>query len=60
MMTVIVALVLIAAAAEGWRWAWHRFFGAPLDPEAERERHLNDIKRSWRVSKWIAKHYLRH
>jgi hypothetical protein len=56
---IIVALVLIVAAIEGLRWAWHRYFGAPLDPAAERERHLSDLKLSWRVSKGIAKHYLR-
>jgi hypothetical protein len=56
---VIIGLVLIVAAIEGLRWAWHRYFGAPLDPAAERERHLNDLRRSWQVSKWIAGRYLR-
>ena len=58
-MTLIVVLVLIAVVAQGLRLAWHRYFGYPLDPEAEREKLRQGLERGVRVSKWIAKHYLR-
>jgi hypothetical protein len=56
---IIIGLVLIAVAAQGLRWAYHKFLGAPLDPEAEREKLRQDLARGWRISKKIAKHYLR-
>jgi len=42
------------------RWAWHRFFGAPLDMAAERERLRQDIGRNYRLMRRLAKWYFRH
>jgi hypothetical protein len=41
------------------RWAWHRHFGTPLDPDVERERLRQDIARSYRLGKRITKWYFR-
>jgi hypothetical protein len=56
---ILLGLVLLIVVIYGLRWAWHRFFGTPLDPEAERERLHQDLKRSWRIAKWMTKQYFR-
>lgn len=56
---IIVGLVVFIALAYSLRWAWHRYFGAPLDPEAERERLRQDFKRSYRIAWWMTKQMFR-
>ena len=57
-----VVLGLMALLLVIWllRWAWHRFFGAPLDMAAERERLRQDIGRNYRLMRRLAKWYFRH
>jgi hypothetical protein len=59
MASILIGLVVFMAVAYGLRWAWHRFFGAPLDPAAERERLRQDLKRSYRIARWCLKQMLR-
>jgi len=56
---IIVGLVVFALTAYGLRWGWHRYFGYPLDPEAEREKLRQDVKRSYRIARWMTKQMLR-
>lgn len=56
---IIIGLVVFAVVAYSLRWVWHRYFGYPLDPEAERDRLRQELKRSYQIARWMTKQMFR-
>lgn len=55
----LIGLVVAGVVAYGVRWVWHRYFGYPFDPTAEREKLRRDFRRSYRIARWMTKQMLR-
>lgn len=56
----LMSLLLFGSLVYGVRWVWHRYFGAPLNPDGERERLRQAVAQSFRLAKRITKWYFPH